>query len=214
VNTKRLIEVLGTNLQPVDRRGFAKSVVLAVAVGAVAAFGMMLATIGPRPQLASLPHLEWSAIKLLFALSVVGTGVANLVRSARPGAPTRSLPAVLPFLVVGAAALAVLLLTTPGAWKHMLLGAAPSSPGRCLLCIIGFAALPLLALIHVLREGAPTRPGVCGAMAGAVAGGAGAAAYTLACRSDSILFITVWYVAGIALCAALGAVLGPRLLRW
>jgi hypothetical protein len=63
-------------------------------------------------------------------------------------------------------------------------------------------------------QGAPTRPRFCGAIAGVVAGGLGAAAYALTCRTDTIPFIAVCYSAAIALCAFIAAQLGPRLLRW
>jgi hypothetical protein len=214
VNTDSLVELLSANLEPVDRRRLERRLALAVGAGGVAAFGVMLATVGLRPQLASPSHLQWSAIKLMFALSVVLTGAPALARSARPGSPTRALPVLPAFLSVAVAAVVVLLFTTPGAWGDMLLGATPGSPARCVFCILSFATIPSVALIYALRAGAPTRPCVCGAMAGLVAGGVGAAAYALACTSDSIPFIAAWYVAVIALYAALGALLGPRLLHW
>jgi hypothetical protein len=212
VNTNKLIDLLSTNLQPVARRGFERALFLVVAMGGVAALGLMLATVGPRPHLTL--HLGWSAIKLLFGLSVVGTGMPILVRSAQPGRRLSALPLFRPFFVVSAAALATLLGTGPAIWKGMLLGATHVSPVRCLLCIVGFAAIPWMALFYMLREGAPTRPSVCGGLAGVVAGGVGAAAYAFTCSSDSIPFIASWYVAAIALCALVGALFGPRLLRW
>jgi uncharacterized membrane protein YfcA len=53
-----------------------------------------------------------------------------------------------------------------------------------------------------------------GAMAGLVAGALGATAYAFHCGDDSIPFIAIWYGAMVALCAFIGALLGPRLLRW
>jgi hypothetical protein len=214
VNTDRLIDVLSANLQPVAHRGFERAILVAIGAGGVATLGVMLATVGPRAHLASESHLEWSAIKFLFALSVVVTGAPSLVRSARPGSSARALPLVLPFLLVGTAALASTLFSAHPARQALVLGSTAASPVRCLLCIMGFAAIPWIALIRVLREGAPTRQNVCGALAGLVAGGAGAAAYAFTCTSDSLAFIAVWYVAAIALCAIAGALFGERLLRW
>jgi hypothetical protein len=214
VNTDRLIDVLSANLQPAVHRGFERAVLLAIAAGGVAALSVMLATVGPRAHLASASHLEWAAIKFLFALSIVGTGTPILIRSARPGSAARTLPLVLPFLFVSAAALATSLLSAHGARQQLVLGSTTASPERCLLCIMGFAAIPWVALIRVLREGAPTQQSVCGALAGVVAGGVGAAAYAFTCISDSFAFIASWYVAAIALCAVVGALFGRRLLRW
>jgi len=216
VNTDTLIELLSANVQPVGRGRFERALLLSVAMSGMAAFGVMLVTLGPRYDLGSPPHLAWSGMKLLFALSVVGVTMPVLIRSARPGprSVTGALPVLVPFVAVGVAALAERLLGSPELWRAMLRGATTLSPARCLLCIIGFSAIPLVVLIRALRDGAPTRPSVCGALAGLVAGGVGAAAYALACNSDSVPFIAVWYSAAIALYGALGALLGSRLLRW
>jgi hypothetical protein len=117
-------------------------------------------------------------------------------------------------LAVLVLALAMLLLGRGHAWSGMLLGATPVSWARCLIYIVFFAAIPFGALIWALRTGAPTRLKLCGAIAGVVAGGLGAAAYALSCISDTMGFIAIWYGAAIVLCAVIGAQLGPRLLRW
>ena len=215
MNTDTLIDLLSANVQPVSPGTFKRALLLSLAAGGTAAFGVMLVTVGPRYHASSLPHLEWSAVKLLFALSVVGAMMPVLIRSARPetGSVRRALPVLFPFAAMGVAAMAGLL-GSPEPWRAMLGGATAVSPARCLVCIVGFSAIALVALIRALREGAPSRPGVCGALAGLVAGGVGAAAYALACNSDSVPFIAVWYSAAIALYGALGALLGSRLLRW
>ena len=46
------------------------------------------------------------------------------------------------------------------------------------------------------------------------AGALGALVYALHCPEMATPFLAVWYVAGMAIPTALGAVLGPRLLRW
>jgi hypothetical protein len=51
-------------------------------------------------------------------------------------------------------------------------------------------------------------------MAGLVAGAIGAAAYAFHCPDDSLPFIALWYGGSIAFCAPVGAMLGPRVLRW
>jgi hypothetical protein len=84
----------------------------------------------------------------------------------------------------------------------------------CLFCIPLFAAIPFVALIWVLRKGAPTDLKRTGAIAGLVAGALGATAYAFHCGDDSMPFIAIWYGAMVALCAFIGALLGPRLLRW
>jgi hypothetical protein len=183
--------------------------------GGAIAFGLMLVTVGPRPNLHSAAHIEWVAVKLLFALSVIGTGALLLNKSMRPGLEDETNWALIffPFLAALAVAFAVLL-GEPQAWREMLRGATTVSSLRCLLLIMFFAAIPLAAVLYALREGAPTRLKLCGGVAGIVGGGIGAAAYAFNCTSDTIPFIAIWYGAAIVLCAVIGAQLGPRVLRW
>jgi hypothetical protein len=216
VNTDQLIDVLSANLEPARHGQFGKTLTLAMVTGGAVAFGLMLATVGPRPDLGSIAHLEWLALKLGFALSVIAAGAPLLLRSTRPGLEnaTNWTVVFVPFLGAIAVAIAMLLVVSPEVWRRMLLGARTVSSARCFLCILFFAAIPFAALIWALRKGAPTRLKLCGAIAGIVAGGFGAAAYGLSCTSDTIPFVAIWYSAAIMLCAVIGAQLGPRLLRW
>jgi hypothetical protein len=177
---------------------------------------VMLATVGPRTHLDSTAHLEWTALKLLFAVSVIGTTAPLLLKSMRPGLEKKTHLALVfvPFLATLVAALAMLLFVTPQAWSAMVRGATSVSPVRCLFCTIFFAIIPFEAMIWALRQGAPTRLRLSGAIAGVVAGGFGVAAYAFSCRSDTLPFIAVCYSTAIALCAFIGAQLGSRLLRW
>jgi len=76
-------------------------------------------------------------------------------------------------------------------------------------------SLPALAgALWALRGLAPTRPRAAGLAAGLLAGGLGAFGYALSCTELSPAFVAIWYSLGIALAGALGAALGPRILRW
>ena len=123
----------------------------------------MLVTVGPSADLHSTPHIEWVAVKLLFALSVIGTGALLLNKSMRPGLEDETNWAMIffPFLAALAVSFAVLL-GQPQAWSEMLRGATTVSSLRCLLSIMFFAMIPLAVVIYVLREGAPTRLKLCG----------------------------------------------------
>jgi hypothetical protein len=216
MNTDRLIDLLSVDLEPVGSVRFGRMLMLAIVTSAAGAFALMLTTVGLRPQLQSTPHLEWLAIKLLFAISVVCAGAPLLNRSMRPGSEDETSWNVmfLPFLVALVAAIASLLVGHPHEWASMLRGATRVSPTGCLFCIVFFAAIPLVVIIYALRKGAPTRLKLCGGIAGFVAGGIGAAAYAFSCRSDTIPFIAIWYGAAMMVCALIGTRLGPRFLRW
>src|SRR6516164_6597661 len=155
VNTDRLIDVLSANLEPVSPGQLGRTLLLAMVTGGVAAFGLMLATIGPRPDLNSTAHIEWAAAKLLFAFSIVFAGAPFLIKSIRPGRENETKWALLFFPLAATVALVlVMLLLGRDAWGTPL-GARAISPARCLFCIPFFAAIPLAALILALRQGAP-----------------------------------------------------------
>jgi hypothetical protein len=215
MNTDRLIDMLSGELEAVNNGRLGKTLILAIVTGAAIAFGLMLVTVGPRSDIQSTAHIEWVAVKLLFALSVIGTGALLLNRAMRPGLEdaTNWALVVIPFLAALAVAFAVLL-GQPQAWRGMLVGATTISSIRCLLLIVFFATIPLAAMIYALRQGAPTRLNLSGGIAGIVAGGIGAAAYAFNCTSDTIPFVAIWYGAAIVICAVVGAQIGPRVLRW
>ena len=76
-------------------------------------------------------------------------------------------------------------------------------------------SLPALAAaLWALRGLAPTRLRTAGFASGVLAGSVGAFGYALSCPEASMSFVAVWYSLGILLTGALGAALGPRVLRW
>ncbi len=211
MKTEHLINILSTNLEPVKRGQIAKTLALALIVGGAAAFCVMLGTVGLRSGLTF--SLHFLAMKLFFTLSLLGIGTVLLARLARPGQHEKKLSTLtfLPFLVIVLAGAVALGFENPMMWGRMLLG---MNWVTCLLCIPLFAVVPFAALIWFLRTGAPTDLRRTGAIAGLVAGALGATAYAFHCPDDSIPFIAFWYGAMVALCAFVGALLGPRLLRW
>ena len=213
MKTERLIDLLSTNLEPTKSKEIGRMLAWAVAIGAIAAFGMMLATVGLRTKAGGGFQGPFLALKLLFMMSVIGLGVALLARLLRPGQNTRRLFAIvfLPFLALGLACLIALALAQRNAWGPMILR---TQWVMCLYCIPLFATVPFALLIWALRKGAPTNLRRTGAIAGLVAGGLGAVAYAFHCPDDSVPFIAIWYGAMVGLCALIGAALGPRLLRW
>lgn len=210
MNTERLIEALSA--EPVRQAPLGRTLSWVLALGAVAAVCVMLATVGPRPGLAEAPA-HFLALKLLFSASLTVTGGVVLFSAVHPGRDTHRLSRYLlvPIAVVGAAAAVALALTPRAAWGNVVLG---THWAMCVVCIPLFAALPFVLLIWGLRRGAPTELGRTGAIAGLVAGSLGAAAYSLHCPDDSLPFVAIWYAGSILLCGAVGKSLGWALLRW
>jgi hypothetical protein len=80
---------------------------------------------------------------------------------------------------------------------------------------IPLISLPLLAAsILGLRHGAPTRPALAGAVAGAMSAGFAATFYASHCTDDSPLFVMTWYTVATAVVTAIGALAGARFLRF
>jgi hypothetical protein len=88
------------------------------------------------------------------------------------------------------------------------------SVGQCLMfSAIGAFATAIPMILH-LRRGAPTSPARAGWLVGIASGGLGAFAYNLHCPFNSIVYIGLWYTLAVGLCALVGRLVVPRLIRW
>jgi hypothetical protein len=213
MKTDDLVALLSTNLEPVDRKAVVRTLYVAIAAGSIVALGIAVVGLGFRADLMTTRALMFLAVKVAFAIGVVGLSLAYLTRLARPGGERKisSLLVALPFLVVVLLA-AISLGSAPRAhWERMIMG---DEWLECLLSIPVIAIVPFAVSIWAVRKGAPTNLSRAGAFAGLIAGGVSAMAYALHCTDDSLPFIAVWYGGTIVLCTLAGAVLGPRLLRW
>lgn len=213
MTTDQLIDLLVADLKPVDHQRTARALGAGLLVGSAAAFAAMLLILGPDPRLLSGQNLDLLSVKLLFTLSVVATGAALLPHLARPAPKQRGFLMLvsLPFLVI--LVLAIIALTTSQwpTWGVIIVG---KDWLTCLIAIPLFAIVPFSAIVLAMRMGAPTDQECAGAVAALVASGLGAAACGLACPDNSIPSIALSYGLTIGICAAFGAGLGPRLLRW
>lgn len=84
-------------------------------------------------------------------------------------------------------------------------------------CPINIAVLSIPAFVTVfwaMRGLAPTRLRLAGAASGLLAGSLATLIYSLHCPEMSVAFWAVWYVLGMLVPTVIGALLGPRLLRW
>jgi hypothetical protein len=81
--------------------------------------------------------------------------------------------------------------------------------------LIGGLAIPaFVGIFSVLRQLAPTRLRLAGFSAGCLAGASAAVVYVMHCQEYAASFVATWYSAGILLPGLVGALIGPRLLRW
>ena len=71
-----------------------------------------------------------------------------------------------------------------------------------------------MMFIAALRNGAPVRPGLSGAMAGLAASSIAAVFYAMNCFDDSPLFVITWYPLAVLGVMTAGYLAGVRYLRW
>ena len=213
MRTDDLVTMLSANVEPVGGGLVGRAISIAVAAGAAVALGIMLVALGVRADLTTTRAIVFLALKLAFAITVVGVSVRYLTRLARPGAQQ----GISPFTIaVPFAAIALLGAISMGGapsahWNRMILG---DQWLECLLSIPIIAIVPFAVTNWAVRRAAPTNLVRTGAVAGLIAGGVSAIAYALHCTDDSLPFVAVWYGGTIVLCTLAGAALGPRLLRW
>ena len=213
MKTDELINMLGTNLDPVKGGELRNTLMIALAVGAAATLCLMLVTFGLPAHALGGGYSGLKVLALAFTLGLVSAGASFLIRSARPGEPGRKLLMLigLLFFAILSAGFVALVLVHPAAWGGMVFGPRWAA---CLICIPLFAVAPFASLVWGLRKGAPTNLMRTGTIAGLVAGALGATVFAFHHSSGSIPFIALWYGGPILLCALVGAILGPRLLRW
>ena len=213
MKTDELIDMLGTNVEPVKGGQLRDTLLIALAVGVVAAFCLMLALFGAPANALGVEHSGLTVLTLAFTLGLAAAGASFLIKAVRPGEAGRRslfLIGLILFAILSAGVIA-LVLAHPSAWSGMLFGPQWAT---CLICIPLFAVAPFASLIWALRKGAPTNLVRTGAIAGLVAGALGAAVFAFHHPGGSIPFIVLWYCGPIVLFALAGAILGPRLLRW
>ncbi|MDQ0392751.1 NrsF family protein [Labrys monachus] len=185
----------------------------ATVVGALVAAAIFFAGIGFRPDIAHAVETARFLFKFVVTLALAIAAIGLVARIGRPGVPAgRWGPAlaVAPVLL-GVAVIAELAVMPPSTWEARWIG---TNAPYCLSLIPLMAAGPLACMLFVLRQGAPQRPGLSGAVAGLAASGIAATLYASHCPDDSPLFVATWYPIATGIVVLAGYLLGRRLLRW
>ncbi|HTV85465.1 MAG TPA: DUF1109 domain-containing protein [Dyella sp.] len=213
MRTEDLVELLSTEMGPVKKNTPPLLVSGALLVALAGAFVLMLTVFGMRPDLASAIKTPIFWEKLAFPLSL---SVGALLATSRLGRPGGTIGVgwaflILPVLCVWIAGIVVVSGAAPADRALALLGHSwRSCPFNILLLSIpGF-----IAIFYAMTKLAPTHLRWAGAASGMLAGTVATVAYCFHCPEMSPAFWSIWYVLGMVLVSAIGALLGRRLLRW
>jgi len=213
MNTDDLIASLSDEVRPVGRHPVGSRLALGVIGGAVVSTLLISVTLGFRPDLWLAMQGQAFWMKWGYTLSLSAGAIYATARLARPdpGSLRRLWVIALPVLALAALGLGELLTTPRSEWLAMWLGHTWT---KCPWLVLALAMPIFVGLLWSFRQMAPTRLRAAGAAAGLAAGAFAATVYCLHCPEVSAIFVLTWYSLGILLAASLGAVVGPRLLRW
>lgn len=213
METDRLVSLLATGVTPTDPHALARRFSWALVAGALGATLLVVLCYGVRPDIGTMlvTPLFWAKVALPFTLAA--GAVAVTARLSRPGVTVGLAWSGIgaPIAIVWLAAIAILLAAPAGTRIPLIMG----QTWRSCPFNIAFLSIPgFIAAFVAVRGLAPTRLRLAGAAAGLMAGATATIAYCLHCPEMGVPFWGVWYVLGILLPTAAGALAGPRWLRW
>lgn len=209
----QLIDRLCADLRPVRPGAVARRLAAGIGLGALVSALLMLALLGPRPDMAHASATAMFWIKAAYTLAFACVGLWAVERLARPAgeARRRIIWFVAPLAVMAVLAVAQLAAAPAPMLVPMILGGSASV---CPWFILLLSVPPLCGLVWAMRGLAPTRLRLAGAVAGLAAGGAGSFVYAVHCTESTAPFLALWYTLGVFAAGLVGVLLGPLVLRW
>jgi hypothetical protein len=213
MRTDDLVAMLATGADAVEPNAAARRYAAAIAWGALGAALLMGILLGVRHDLgiAVLRPMFW--IKLAFVAGLAAASLLAVLRLSRPGLPLAWVPGALvaPVLAMWLLAAFALMRADPAQRAGLFFGDTWTS---CPFLVAMLSAPVFVAVLWATRGLAPTRLRLAGAGAGLLSGAIGALVYCLHCPELAAPFLGFWYLLGMLIPTAIGALLGPRLLRW
>jgi hypothetical protein len=210
VKTEDLIELLVKDLVPWRFRSILAG---AVAGGILIAAILFFVGIGFRPDISEAVNSNRFLFKFIVTVSLAVTAIWVTLSVGRPGGSLahRGLALAIAPALLACAAMVELLVLPESQWMPHLIG---HNARFCLTLIPLLSVGPLACLLAALREGAPSSPGLAGAVAGLAASGIAATFYAANCTDDSALFVITWYPIATLIVTTAGYLIGRKLLRW
>ena len=213
MKTNDLVMLLATGEGAVPGHAAPLRYAVAIALGTAAAGVMMLGLLGVRHDLAEAMRLPMFWAKFGYAAVLLLASLLAVLRLSRPGASLDRVPLALsaPVLAMWGLATVALAGAAPEQRLGMLLG---NSWEGCPFFIALLSTPTFGASLWAMRSLAPTSLPLAGAAAGLLAGSVGALVYCLHCPEMGAPFIGTWYLLGMLIPTAAGALLGRFVLLW
>jgi hypothetical protein len=207
-----LIDRLVAQHRPTPPNGLPRRIATSTLLGAAVTLVLIIAW-GLRPDIAAASATSRFWVKLGFGAGFAIVGLAGLLILFRPERPTpqRLWLAAIPVVVVVAAVFNEASTVSATELTSLWLG---KTALVCPFAIVALSVVPAIALIGAGRRSAPTRLRLTGGVIGLASGGLAATLYALHCPENGMIFVVTWYLFGIVLTTLIGAICGPRLLRW
>ncbi len=217
MRTEMVIDQLVAGLQPVRHRTARRDALVLCALLLLvlcAELAIMAATGALRPDMpeAVAKASFWWKLVSLGIMTVLGGG-ATLLSLDPADSPRRSLRWMLP---AAAACLAAgwLLDVSHEGWPVLLQRLDWRSGLDCTEQIALLSLPAAVAIVLMMRRGAPTDTKASAWAAGLAAAGWGAFAFVFSCPYDDPLYVVVWYALGCTVVATTIRLLLPILTRW
>jgi hypothetical protein len=213
MKTDDLISMLAKDAPAVDHSARRLKLALALLAAAAVSFVAMVVWLQINPGLRNLLFNMWFWVRFAFIASLSALAWFAFSRLGKPGVADRVRwwPMSIPVIVLGVVATGLLLRAPADSRLAMILGVSWDVCSRN----IAVLSIPIfLASIWVARQYAPTRLRLTGAVLGFFSGALAAMIYSLHCPELAPSFLMIWYLIGMLIPAAIGAILGQRLLAW
>ncbi|MBX9759473.1 MAG: NrsF family protein [Beijerinckiaceae bacterium] len=211
MKTEELISLLARD--STSPRGLRVVFAVAIAGSIAVAATLFFAGIGFRHDITDAMRSARFLFKFVVTIALAATATASVIRLARPDSGLiykGLLLATAPILLACAVGLELVVLPKSQWMPHMI----GHNARFCLTLIPILAIGPLACIMLALRQGAPTNPGLAGAVAGLAASGIAATFYAANCTDDSPLFVMTWYPIATLIVTTAGFLIGRKALRW
>jgi hypothetical protein len=212
MKTDDLISMLAKEPR-VDRTLYRWRTIAWLALGFIGSFAILFYAFSINRELMELAMHAWFWVRFTFIVTSAALAWYVLSRLGKPGSAMHAKwwLLALPFVLLAAIAVATYMRAPTEERMDMLMGISWDVCSRN----IALLSIPIfIASILIARQFAPVRLRLTGAVLGFFSGAAAAFVYSLYCPEIEPMFVGVWYALGMLIPAAVGAVLGRRLLGW